>query len=451
VWNRCYLLITPILSFILPFIKIDAIRETIPTSYTITLPEILLQTGIGDPVIEGGMLQEVILIGSKQIPLSTWILSIWGIGVMISCSYFMYKFIKIQGLKKKGILSHIEGFQMIILPNTDVAFSFFNTIFLGADLSDSQRKNIILHEIIHIKERHSLDMLFFEVLRIVCWFNPLVYIYQNKMMLLQEYTADAKAVSQNDKKTYYQSLLSHVFKTENISFINTFFNHSLIKKRIIMLQKTKSRKIAQIKYAFILPLILSMLVYVSCSDDNVSVEKEVSLQTQIAELQAAIQEKEGLSDAERDQLSSLMQEVYEKKFTADGRDKVIEEREYIDFDDIGVPYALIDQVPVYPGCENTLTNAERKACMAEKVSKYVNRNFDVNLAKKLNLKGVNRIFMKFKINKEGDIIDIMARAPHPELEREAIRIIKGLPNMQPGQQDGVPTAVLYSLPITFKV
>ena len=81
----------------------------------------------------------------------------------------------------------------------------------------------------------------------------------------------------------------------------------------------------------------------------------------------------------------------------------------------------------------------------------MNRNFDVNLAKKLNLKGVNRIFMKFKINKEGDIIDIMARAPHPELEREAIRIIKGLPNMQPGQQDGVPTAVLYSLPITFKV
>jgi len=247
-WNRCYLLITPILSFILPFIQIDAIRETIPASYTIALPEVLLQTSVADTAIQGGMLDEIVLTGTKPISFITWMLGIWIVGMAIALGCFVYKVLKIQSLKSRGTLKQIGELKIVTLPDTDTAFSFFNTIFLGENLSDMQRDNIMLHETIHIREHHSFDMLFFEILRIVCWFNPLVYVYQNKMMLLQEYTADAKVVSQNGKKTYYQSLLSQVFKTENVSFINTFFNHSLIKKRISMLQKSKSRKIAQFKY-----------------------------------------------------------------------------------------------------------------------------------------------------------------------------------------------------------
>jgi beta-lactamase regulating signal transducer with metallopeptidase domain len=86
------------------------------------------------------------------------------------------------------------------LPNTNTAFSFFKSIFLGEQLSEIQKANILLHEKIHIDQHHSIDLLFFEVLRILFWFNPLVYVYQKKMILLQEFTADAKVAAIKGKR-----------------------------------------------------------------------------------------------------------------------------------------------------------------------------------------------------------------------------------------------------------
>jgi protein TonB len=116
-----------------------------------------------------------------------------------------------------------------------------------------------------------------------------------------------------------------------------------------------------------------------------------------------------------------------------------------------VPFAVIENVPIFPGCESKKNNAERKACMSEKVSKLVNRKFNTELGADLGLSGVNRIFVSFKIDKKGNIVNIRSRAPHPRLEQEAERVIKLLPKMTPGKQRGKPVGVLYSLPITFKV
>ncbi|WP_299682437.1 energy transducer TonB [uncultured Dokdonia sp.] len=116
-----------------------------------------------------------------------------------------------------------------------------------------------------------------------------------------------------------------------------------------------------------------------------------------------------------------------------------------------VPFAVIENVPIFPGCESKKNNAERKKCMSEKVSKLVNRKFNTELGSDLGLSGVNRIFVSFKIDKSGNIVNIRSRAPHPKLEQEAARVIKLLPKMTPGKQRGKPVGVLYSLPITFKV
>ncbi|WP_299684101.1 M56 family metallopeptidase [uncultured Dokdonia sp.] len=462
-WNRCYLLVTPILSFVLPFIKIDAIRETIPLAYTIALPEVLLQTSITDTTVDGGMLEEIILTGSKPISFMTWLVSIWAIGMVLSLGYFIYKVIKIQHLKNQGSLQQIDGLNIITLPNTDTAFSFFNTIYLGANLSEKQKENIMLHETIHIKELHSFDMLFFELLRIICWFNPLVYVYQNKMMLLQEYTADARVVSQRGKQNYYQSLLSQVFKTENVSFINPFFNHSIIKKRIIMLQKTKSSKIAKFKYAFILPLILSMLVYVACSEDNIPKNEVNIADIELAKIKAEVEAIEMISfvDAKPyfERMGTIMsaQEPDDKELSYEIL-RIINEKVSLYREKTGnktlnnegdIPFAVIDQVPVFPNC--TGTNEERKKCMSLSVSKHVNKEFNVSLGKTLGLDGTNRIFVSFKIDKNGNVTNIRARAPHPGLEVEAKRVIETLPQMLPGKQNGVPVGVLYSLPITFQI
>ena len=92
-------------------------------------------------------------------------------------------------------------------------------------------------------------------------------MYQNRIKTLHEYIADAKAVKQNNKVGYYQSLLNQVFETNNLSFTNTFFSKSLIKKRIAMLQKSKSKQIKLLKYALLIPVIFGMLFYVSCEKE----------------------------------------------------------------------------------------------------------------------------------------------------------------------------------------
>lgn len=116
-----------------------------------------------------------------------------------------------------------------------------------------------------------------------------------------------------------------------------------------------------------------------------------------------------------------------------------------------VPFAVIENVPVYPGCEKQKTNDAKKACMSEKVSSFINKKFNTDLAGDLGLEGRQRILVQFKIDQTGKVTDVRARAPHPRLEREAITVVQSLPNMTPGQQRGKPVAVLYSLPIIFDI
>ncbi|WP_075340417.1 energy transducer TonB [Tenacibaculum agarivorans] len=115
-----------------------------------------------------------------------------------------------------------------------------------------------------------------------------------------------------------------------------------------------------------------------------------------------------------------------------------------------VPFSIIEQVPVFPGCKGT--NQQKKDCLNKKMRKHVQRNFDAELANELGLApGKKRIYVQFKIDKDGSITSVNARAPHPRLKKEAIRIAKKLPKMIPGRQRGKPVRVGYTLPITFNV
>ena len=116
-----------------------------------------------------------------------------------------------------------------------------------------------------------------------------------------------------------------------------------------------------------------------------------------------------------------------------------------------VPFAVIENVPVYPGCEKKRSNAEKKKCMSEKVQKFVQKKFNTELAGDLGLEGRQRIAVQFKIDKNGDVVNVRARAPHPKLEQEAVKVVKALPKMVPGRQRGTAVGVLYSLPILFQV
>ncbi len=119
-------------------------------------------------------------------------------------------------------------------------------------------------------------------------------------------------------------------------------------------------------------------------------------------------------------------------------------------EDIEVPFSVIENVPIYPGCEKG-NNDKKKACMSEKIAKFVQKKFNTELAGELGLTGRQRINVIFKIDKNGNITGVRSRAPHPRLEKEAARVINMLPKMKPGKQRGKAVIVPYSLPIVFQV
>jgi len=126
--------------------------------------------------------------------------------------------------------------------------------------------------------------------------------------------------------------------------------------------------------------------------------------------------------------------------------EVEEEEEVIE----DVPFAIIEDVPIFPGCKGN--KAKLKQCFQDKIQKHISRRFNADLASDLGLSpGVKRIIVMFKIDRTGNIVDVMARAPHKRLQEEAIRVVKTLPKIVPGKQRGRPVGVKYSLPIAFRV
>ncbi|MGB5418928.1 energy transducer TonB, partial [Algibacter sp.] len=182
-------------------------------------------------------------------------------------------------------------------------------------------------------------------------------------------------------------------------------------------------------------LVEEISVFTSQTSDSKLVKK-------IAEVFEQIQIQGNISDEEDMELKKLLVLTSDNGFGDPFFDDVIK---YVD-----IPFAIVDQVPVFPGCEN-LSSTEQKKCMSSKISNHVSLEFNTKMADSLKLKGRQRINVIFKINSEGDVVDVRARAEHVGLETEAIRVIKTLPKFQPGEQKGKKVNVPYSLPIIFAV
>jgi len=115
-----------------------------------------------------------------------------------------------------------------------------------------------------------------------------------------------------------------------------------------------------------------------------------------------------------------------------------------------VPFAIIEDAPVYPGCKGS--KAQKKQCLQDKIKKHVNRKYNTGLAGDLGLDpGKKKVYVQFKIDKTGAITDVRARGPHARLEKEAKRVVNLLPKMIPGKQRGRAVGVKYTLPITLLV
>lgn len=423
-YNRFYLLSTPVLAFFLPLLKFPALAEAVPSQARTLLPAVWIgQTG------QQTVNLPAILVTSTSGNSINWISIVYFTGVGICFLLFLRKYLSLRSLSRSGRMQETRDFRLIEVPDSRMACTFFKTIFLGNEFSEAEKERILSHELVHVQHRHSFDLLFFEFLKLVFWFNPLIYIFQSRLGMLHEFIADADVVKTTARKEYYNQLLNSAFNTHNITFINQFFNQSLLKKRIVMLQKKQSKAILKFKYLALVPIVLVMLTYVACSEVPDDTPKERAAETPVANATA-------------------------EKTKAKTPEKSAEDQQKLD----KIPFAVIDEVPVFPGCEDLKENSERKDCMVASITNFVNTNFDAKAVKPYSKKGMNRIVVQFRIDEAGKVTDVKARAPIPGLqpenrkvlEKEAIRVVESLPKMEPGKQRGQPVSVMYSLPIIFQ-
>lgn len=457
-WNRAYLMTTSVLAYLVPLVKIDRVREMVPQEYAVVLPEVVLNP-------TATIAQSFDWAAALFLVLKV----VFWIGAVLAGILFAVRLYKIVKL----IVAHEKEFKpnyCLVWLKENTAFSFFNYIFLGRE--SDHRAQIIEHELVHVNQKHSLDLVFFELQKIVFWFNPYSYLYQARIAELHEFIADAKTVKHLDRQSYFNNLLSETFGVKHLSFINPFIKHSLIKKRIIMLNKKKSRQILKLKYVLLLPILAGMLAYTSCEkNDNISNE-EISLQKssngkyedeeyireRLDSLFNELKRTRGITDENSKIIQEIADELYKYSNIKRAERKmevpsIPEKVEVIPLSEIelseGIPFALINQAPVFPDCEDA---EDQKRCLQESIQKHVARNFNTNLTKGLGLApGRKRIIAVFKIDENGNITDVRSRGPHKDLEAEAIRVITDLPKMQPGEHGGKKVGVKYTLPITLMV
>ena len=138
--------------------------------------------------------------------------------------------------------------------------------------------------------------------------------------------------------------------------------------------------------------------------------------------------------------------------TETNEDEIIEVEEVEieeEFDDVDVPFAVIEDVPIFPGCEK-VKKSERRNCFQDRMNKHIRKNFRYpEIAQEMGIQG--RVYVNFIISKDGSITNIRMRGPDKNLEKEAERIIAKLPTMIPGKQRGRAVRVPFSIPITFRL
>ncbi|QXP73543.1 energy transducer TonB [Tenacibaculum sp. AHE15PA] len=381
--NRWYLLSTSVISFLLPLFKIPTIQKVVQLEYTILLPEVVLSP---QSVLEKAAWYQSI----------NYLDVLFIAGSLLFLTIFIIKLQRIVRLIFKYGSENRQAYKLVLLPKNAKAFSFFNYIFLGKGIPAAKQEKIIEHELVHSLQKHTFDLLFFEFLRIFMWFNPMVYVYQNRISLVHEYISDDVVTKSTEKENYINNLLSDIFQVENISFVNQFYKHSLIKKRVIMMTKGKSKQVKQLKYLLLIPLLASMVLYASCSST--------------------------------------------KKVT-----KKVEIIEVVEVED--VPFSILDKYPTFPGCEEG-----DKVCFNKSMAKFTAENFKIKNKDSLGLvPGKKRIYVQFKIDTDGSIVSVNAHAPHPKLKEQAIEMLKKLPKMKPGEKAGKKVRTGYTLPITFEI
>lgn len=263
-FNRFYLLISVLISLIIPFVTFEFI-EFVETAPVIQYDE-PINIEKAEVVLNQNPTIEKVITAQESIDYLPYVF--WSIYVSISL-IFLFRFSKnyFKLIVKSKINPSVKykNANLILLDEKILPHTFLNFIFVNSE--DFKNKNIedelFAHEMVHVNQKHTLDILFIEFLKALFWFHPLFYLYKKAIQLNHEFLADEEIVNTYNNVPYYQNLLLHKSNGNTTIYLASNLNYLITKKRLLMMTKNTSKKLALLKKVAALP-ILAGLIYFFC-------------------------------------------------------------------------------------------------------------------------------------------------------------------------------------------
>jgi len=445
--NRWFLLVSVVFSAVLPLLHIPfyAAQPTVLEEVTVT-PYVNLLSTI--TVYGTGFTTE-----AEHFVLSYSLLGyIYLAGVIFFAIKLCVQVTQIFRLIVRNEVVSEGKMNLVFLDREMSPFSFLNYVFVSRNLHETKGwEKMLEHEQQHIRQGHTFDVLMLEIIAIVQWFNPFFWMFRRALRENHEFLADQAVIAQGTAPSWYKQILINQYVGDQIVLANNF-NYSLIKTRIKMMSKIKSRKIANVK-------VLVGLVLAACLITGFAFEQNVTV---AQNPQPTTQSKTIMVDGKKLQLSGdaaaiekLLKAVAEsdnfdlKANKASGEVTLVPKTNPVNEitataygsktappkkeDDV---FVVVDEMPLYPGGIEAL-----RMFLAQNVKYPV----------KAQEKGTQgKVYVNFVVEKDGSVgMAKIARGVSPELDAEALRVVKLLSNWSPGKNNGKSVRVSYTLPINF--
>lgn len=248
-WNRFYLLAAVVVSFAVPIMKINIFRDAANSQGAVV--QMLRTINSSDEIIIEYSRHNGLQLSSQNSIIAAYLLV-----TIVFLAIFVLALYKIRWLKRKYPEVKMKDISFISTDAKGTPFSFFKSIFWNnaIDLHSRQGQQIFNHEIAHVKEKHSYDKIFMNVVLIFSWMNPFFWLIRKELSMIHEFIADKESLEDDDVNAFAEMILQTVYPGQNFLITNNFF-HSPLKRRLIMFTKNKNPRISYLSRLLVLPLI----------------------------------------------------------------------------------------------------------------------------------------------------------------------------------------------------
>ena len=422
-FNRFAILSMMLLSLVLPLVHLSLDSEAGINRGTVALEGLVAQTVVadgGNGVGEGLSLTQVLL-------------AAYVLGVVLFVGKALLSVGSLLRLIRRARCVEVRNSIRIYTMQGDISpFSWFRYIIMSEKDWQENRREIVLHEMAHIRRCHSMDVAVCNMMIVFQWYNPAAWLLKRELQTVHEYEADEAVLSAGVDATHYQMLLIRKAVGERLFSMANNLNHNSLKKRITMMKIKRTNPMQKAKVAFVLPLAaMTVAAFASQKVENLSEKVE--------------QESEAFSSVSDNPVVRAVGETARVAAVKVQEDKALEEASSMAMAKDTAEVKTGKKMPCTDNPEMFPQFPGGHIALFEYLSKNIKfpkskENEDVKV----------RVVTTFTVEKDGSITDAkIVRSQGEAFDNEALRVINGMPKWIPGMQNGKAVSVKYLLPITF--